>query len=87
MIFLLELKCLPPLVMIVFLTTSQNFHLLLDHPNLLCSLLNYPRSKHDTLTRITPTQRCHILPTVECFERCHFNAKMEIIIIGELNQR
>ena len=75
MISLLELKCFPHLIIITLLETLQSFHLLLDHLDLLGSLLNNLRSRHNTFTRIIPTQMYLTPPTIQSFERCHPNTR------------
>lgn len=86
MISLLELKRLSLLIMITLLSTSWSLHLLLNHLNLLSSLLNNLWSKHNTLSRFILSQRSHTPPFIQSLIKCHSNTIMIIVIVGELDQ-
>src|SRR3954466_2135446 len=87
MISLLKLKCFPPLVMITLLSTLRSFHLLLNHSNLLCSLLYNFWTDHNTLTRFVPTQRRPTSPTIQSLKRSHTDTRMITVVVGKFNQR
>src|SRR3954462_1938021 len=87
MISLLKLKCFPPLVMITLLSTLRSFHLLLNHSNLLCSLLYNFRTNHSTLTRFVPIQRRPTSPTIQSLKRSHTDTRLKTVVVGKLNQR
>src|SRR4051812_45176990 len=87
MISLLKLECFPPLVMIALLTTLRSFHLLLNHLNLLRSLLYNFWTNHSSLTRFVPTQWRPTPPTIQSLKRSHTNTRMITVVVGKLNQR
>src|SRR3954469_15479240 len=87
MVSLLKLKCFPPLVMITLLTTLRSFHLLLNHLNLLCSLLYNFWSNHNTLTSFVPTQWSSTSPTMQRLKRSHTYTRMKTVVVGKFNQR
>src|SRR3954471_22580760 len=87
MISLLKLKCFPPLVMITLLTTHRSFHLLLNHLNLLRSLLYNFWSNHNTLTSFVPTQWSSTSPPIQRLKRSHTYTRMKIVVVGKFNQR
>src|SRR3954471_24442737 len=87
MISLLELKCLPSFIIINLLTTLRSFHLLLDHLNLLYSLLYNFWSNYSTLTSFVPTQWSSTSPTIQCLKRSHTYTRMKTVVVGKFNQR
>src|SRR3954471_10862921 len=87
MVSRLKLKCFPPLVMITLLSTMRSFHLLLNHSNLLCSLLYNFWTNHSTLAGFVPTQQRPTSPTIQSLKRSHTNTRMITVVVGKFNQR
>src|SRR3954462_8796996 len=78
---------LPSFIIVTLLTTLRSSHLLLNHLNLLSSLLYNFWPNHSTLTRFIPTQRRPTSPTIQSLKRSHTNTRMITIVVSKLDQR
>src|SRR3954462_6790496 len=87
MVSRLKLKCFLPLVMITLLSTLRSFHLLLNHSNLLCSLLYNFWTNHSTLAGFLPTHPRPTTPPTQSLNRTHTNTRLITVIVGKFNQR
>lgn len=86
MISLLKFEGLPPLIMTALLSTLRCLNIFLDHLHFLYSLLNNLWSQNNTLPIFIPTKRIQIPLPIQCFERCHSNTRMIVVIICKLSK-
>jgi hypothetical protein len=74
------------LVGIAFLSGLDSFQVGSNVMDYLLGLRDKVRAKDHPLARLDPVQRCTTSVAIQCFERCHSEALLIIVIVRELSQ-
>jgi hypothetical protein len=82
-----KLKRSTSLLGIAFLSGLNNLQIELDMVDYLLSHSDKVGAKDRPLARLNPVHRCTTSAAIQCFESCHLETLLIVIVVRELNQQ
>jgi hypothetical protein len=86
-IFQFKAQLSSPMIGVALLPRLRNSQVLSNHTNLLLGFLQNVGSKHLPFSSLTPKQRSSTPMTIQHLKRCHLQALLIVVVIGELSIR
>jgi hypothetical protein len=86
-IFHFKAQLSSPMIGVALLPQLCNSQVLPNHMNLLLGFLHNVGSKHLPFSSLTPKQRSPTPSTIQHLKRCHLQAFLIVVVIGELDIR